>query len=116
MNNIEGFIQLIRGLYKSDKPTNITEIDEVLPKCDCIDGSIVNVIQEPVLYSFAFSSPPGHKFFKELKLKLSKKINISDLSHITFYLDNNDHKPVDFNEGTINFACQLTKIKKNKWI
>ena len=41
----EGFYQLVAGLYKSDKPINITGIDKIHLKCDCIQGSIVNGIR-----------------------------------------------------------------------
>ena len=61
LNNIERFYQILPGSYKSDKPINITGSDKIHLKCDCIQGSIVNGIREPVLYSFALSSPPGHK-------------------------------------------------------
>ena len=61
LGDIQGFVELIPGSYKSDKPINITGIDKVHLKCDCINGSIVNGIKEPILYSFALSSPPGHK-------------------------------------------------------
>ena len=30
---------------------------------------------------------------------------------ITFYLEDDDHKPVDFNGETISFTCQLIKIE-----
>ena len=79
-------------------------------KCDCIQGSIVNGIREPILYSFALSSPPGHKIYKEPRVKLFKKINKSILSHITFYFEDDDHKPVDFHGETINFTCQIIKL------
>ena len=42
-----GYGQLIPGTYKIDKPNNITGIDKVRLKCDCINGSIVNSIREP---------------------------------------------------------------------
>ena len=83
LNDIEGFYQILPGSYKSDNPINITGIDKVHLKCDCIQGSIVNGIREPILYSFAMSSPPGHKIYKEPRIKLFKKINKSVLSHIT---------------------------------
>ena len=110
LDDIEGFYQLIPGLYKSDKPINITGIDEIHLKCFCIQGSIVNGIREPILYSFALSSPPGHKIYKEPRIKLLKKINKSVLSHITFYLEDDDHKAVNFNNETISFTCQLIKL------
>ena len=110
LDDIDGFYQLIAGSYKSDKPINITGIDKIHLKCDCIHGSLVNGIREPTLYSFALSSPPGHKIYKEPRVKLFKKINKSVLSHITFYFEDDDHKPVDFNIETISFTCQLIKI------
>ena len=110
LDDIDGFYQLIAGSYKSDKPINITGIDKVHLKCDCIQGSIVNGVREPILFSFALSSPPGHKIYKEPKVKLFKKINKSVLSHITFYLEDDDYKAVDFNGEMISFTCQLIKI------
>ena len=110
LDDIDGFYQIIAGSYKSDKPINITGIDKIHLKCDCIQGSIVNGIREPILYSFALSSPPGHKIYKEPRIKLFKKINKSILSHITFYFEDDDQKPVDFNNETISFTCQLIKI------
>ena len=73
LDDIDGFCQLIAGSYKSDKPINITGIDKVHLKCDCIDGSIMNGTREPILYSFALDQPPGHKIYKEPKVKLFKK-------------------------------------------
>ena len=110
LDDIDGFYQLIAGSYKSDKPINITGIDKIHLKGDCIQGSIVNGIREPILYCFALSSPPGHKIYKEPRVKFFKKINKSVLSHITFYFEDDDRKPVDFNNETISFTCQLIKI------
>ena len=110
LDDIDGFYQLIAGSYKSDRPINITGIDKIHLKCDCIQGSIVNGIREPILYSFALSSPPGQKIYKEPRVKLFKKINKSVLSHITFYFEDDDHNSVDFNGETISFTCQLIKI------
>ena len=102
---------MIPGSYKSDKAINITGIGKIHLKCDCIQGSIVNGTCEPFLYSFALNQPPGHKIYKELRIKLLKKVNKSVLSHIIFYLKDNDHKAVDFNGEVISFTCQLIKIE-----
>ena len=71
----------------------------------------MNGIREPILYSFALSSPPGYKIYKELEIKLFKKVNKSVLSHVTFYLEDDGHEPVDFNGETVSFTCQLIKIQ-----
>ena len=110
LDDINGFYQIIAGSYTSNKPINITGIDKIHLKCNCIQGSIVNGKRAPILYSFTLSSPPGHKINKEPRVKLFKKINKSVLSHITFYFEDDDHKAVDFNGETISFTCQLIKI------
>ena len=46
LNDIDGFCQLIAGMYKSDRPIIITGIDKIHLKCDCIQGSIVNGVRE----------------------------------------------------------------------
>ena len=109
LDAIDGFYQSIAGSYKGYKPIIITGIDKVHLECDCIDGSIVNGFREPSLYSFALSSPPGQKFYKEPRVRLFKKINKSVLSHITFYLEDDDYKPIDFNNEIVSFTGQLIK-------
>ena len=73
LDDINEFCQLIAGSNKGDKPINITGIDKVHLKCDCIQGSIVNGFREPILYSFALSYPPGHKIYKESRTKFSQR-------------------------------------------
>ena len=73
LDDIDGFYQLNSGSYKSDGPINITGIHKIHLKCECIQGSIVNGIREPILYTFALNSPPGHKIYKEPTVKIFKK-------------------------------------------
>ena len=110
LDDIDGFYQLIAGSYKSDRPINITGIDKIHLKCDCILGTIINGIREPILYSFVLSSPPGHKIYEESRIKHFRKVNKSVLSHITFYFEDDDHKIVDFNGEAVSFTCQLIKL------
>ena len=107
--DIEGFVHLIPGLYKSVNLNNITGIDKIHLKRDCIDGSIVNGIRNSILYSFALDKPPGKKINREAKIKRLKKINKTVLFHITFYQEDDDNKTVNFSGETINFTCQLFK-------
>ena len=94
---------MVAGSYKSDRPINTTGNDKVHLKSDCVNGGIVNGVRKPILYSFAVSSPPGRKIHKKPSIELFKKVNYSVLSPITIYLEDDDHKPVDFNGETISF-------------
>ena len=110
LDDIERFYQSIAGSNKSERPINITGMDKIHSKCDCNNASIINGTREPHFYSFALSSSSGHKIYKEPRIKLFKKMNKSVLSHITFYLEDDDDKQVGFNNETISFTCQLIKI------
>ena len=105
-------MQLIPGSYKSNKPFNITGIDKNTLKSDCTNGSIIKGTLQPYLDCFALISPPGHQIYKEQRIKLLKKINISLLSQMNIYLEDDDHKPVDFNGETISFTWKPVKIWK----
>ena len=62
------------------------------------------------MYSLTLDKPPELKIYKQPRIKFFKRTNKSVLSHITFYLEDDDHKPVDFNGDTISFTCELVKI------
>ena len=73
VGDLDEYFQIIPGTYKSDKPINITSIDKVHSKCDCIEGSIVNGIREPFLYTFALDKPPFIKHLKNQVLNFLKR-------------------------------------------
>ena len=69
LHNIESFNQIISGSYKSDKLFNFIGIVRVLLKDDCINGSKVNGIREPILYGFALDKLPCQKLYNEPQIK-----------------------------------------------
>ena len=112
LNELLGFTNThyVQGTHISEKPVMITTTDKVHLKCDCVDGSIVNGIREQILFSFNLSAPPGYKIIKEPKNILYKKINKTRLDSIQFFLEDNNHNPVDFNCETLTFTIQIIKI------
>ena len=79
-------------------------------KCDIIDGSVVNGLRQPILYSFVLDKKPGYKVFSEPETIHYKKINKLVLNTITFYLEDDNNKVVDFNGETLTFTLQMIKI------
>ena len=78
-------------------------------KCDCIDGSVVDDFRQPILYSLVLDNVPVYKVFCEPETILNKKMNISVLNTVTFYLE--DDKEVDFNGETLTFTLQMIKFE-----
>ena len=72
------------GLYKSEKPTKLTRIDEAHLKNDCINGSIVIGVRKPTLCSFALQNPPGQKIPLKPRNILFNKIN--KICFVAYYI------------------------------
>ena len=100
-------------VYTSDKILNLNTTNKIHLKCDCIDGSIQNGLRQPILYSFVLDKPSGYKIFSEPETIHYKKINKSVLNIITFYLEDDNNKEIDFNGETLTFTLQMIKILNN---
>ena len=100
----------VPGVYTSDKILNLTTTNKIHLKCDFIDGSIQNGLRQPILFSFVLDKPSGYKIFCEPETIHYKKINKSVLNTITFYLEDDNNKEVDFNQETLTFTLQMNKI------
>ena len=96
--------------YISQKFVNLGSTNKIHLNCDCIDGSVVNGIKHPILFSFVLDKKPGYKVFSEPGTIHYKKINKSVLNTITFYLEDDNNKVVDFNGETLTFTLQMIKI------
>ena len=58
----------------SQKILNLGNTSKIHLKCDIIDGSVVNGLRQPLLYSFVLDKLPGYKVFCEPKQFLIKNI------------------------------------------
>ena len=94
----------------SQKIVNLGSTNKIHLKCDIIDGSIVDGFRQPILYSFVLDKKTGYKVFYEPETIHYKKLNKSVLNTITFYLEDDDNKVVDFNGETLTFTLQMIKI------
>ena len=96
--------------YISQKILNLGSTNKKKLKCDIIDGSVVNGLRQPILYSFVLDKKPGYKVFSEPETIHFKKIYKSVLDTITFYLEDINNKEVHFNQETLTFTLQMIKI------
>ena len=71
----------------SKKIVNLSGTNKIHLKCDAIDGSVVDGVRQPILYSFVLDKPSGYKVFCEPETIHCRKTNKSILNTITFYLE-----------------------------
>ena len=89
----------------------MSTIDKIHLKCDVIDGSVLNGIREPIVFSLILDKPKpaGYNVFCQPKTIHYKNVHKSVSNTITFYLENNSNE-VDFNHETMTFTLQLINI------
>ena len=92
------------------KKRNLSINNKIHLKRDVIDGSVVNGIREPILFSFVLNKPSGFKNFCEPETIHYKKLNKSVWKTTTFHLEDDNNKEVDFNGETLTFTLQMIKI------
>ena len=96
--------------YTSQKVVNLGSTNRIRLKSDVVNGSVVNGLSQPILYSFVLDKLPGYKVFSEPETIHYKKINKSVLNTVTFYLEDDKNEEVDFNGETLTFTLQMIKI------
>ena len=96
--------------YISQKFLNLGSTNKIHLKCDIIDGSVVDGLRQPILYSFVLDKKPEYKVFSEPETIHFKKLNKSVLNTITFYLEDIKNKEVNFSQETLTFTLQMIKI------
>ena len=101
------------GVNTSDKILNLIIINETRLKCACIEGSIVNGVRKPILFTFALDKPSGYKVFCKPETIHYKKIKKSVLNTTTFCLEDNNNEEVDLNVETLTFTLQMIKSLYN---
>ena len=96
--------------YYTEKNRNLSTTDKIHLKCDVIDGSVLNGVRQPILFSFVLVKKPGFKVFCPPETIHDKKVNKSVLNTVTFYLEDDNNEEVDFNGETLIFTLQMIKF------
>ena len=73
------------GVYTSDKILNLNTTKKINLKCDVFEGSVLNGVRQPILYSFVLDKLPGYTVFCEPETIHYKKTNRSVLNIINFF-------------------------------
>ena len=95
--------------YISHEFVNLGSTIKTHLRADVFDGSVVNGIKQPILYSFVVDKLPGYKKFCEPG-RIHYKKNKSVLNTLTFYLEDNNNGEVDLKGETLTFTLEMIKI------
>ena len=94
----------------SQKIVNLSITNKMHLKCDVIDDPVVNGLKHLIFYKFVLDKKLSCKVFCAPETVLFKKINKNDLNTITVYLEDDNHKEVDFNGETLTLTLQMNEI------
>ena len=100
----------IPAVYISSKILNLSTTNKIHLKCYIVDGSVVNGLRQPILYSFVLDKKHGYKVFCEPETIHYKKLNRSVFKTITFCLEDDNNEEVKFNQEKLTFTLQMIKF------
>ena len=96
------------GVYTIDELLNLSTTEKIHFKTNVIDGSVVDSLRQPILFSFVLDIPSGYKVLGEPETIQYKKSYV--LNTITFYLEDDKKHEFDLSGETLSFTLQMIKI------
>ena len=102
---------LSQGHHKSDNIVNIIDFTSIYVNCDCINGSYVNGIPSPVIYSFGPKVSPGYKIVESPVNLVYLPVNRKTLSEFTIWITDQKGRSIDFRGETITCRFHIRNMK-----
>ena len=98
------------SVYNIEKLLKFGTNDKIHLKSDAINGSVVNGLRQPILFSFILKKRSGYKVIHQRKTVHYRKLSESALNTTRFYIGDDNNKEVDFNGETLTFTLQIIEI------
>ena len=99
-----------QGYHESENVVNIMNINSILVNIDIINGSYVNGVQQPTIYSFFPNVPPGHKIIESPRNLVYLPIVIDKISSINTSITDNHGKILDLRGEHITMRFHIREI------
>jgi len=110
LNKLLGFKWgIIEGIgeHEGENIVDILSVNSILVNCDIIEGSYLNGVQEPVLYSFFPDVPPGYKMNEKPNTVVYLPVTIPAINSIHIWLTDQNLKPLNLRGETITIRLHL---------
>ena len=102
---------LSQGHNISDSIVNILDFSSIFVNCDCINGSYVNGISAPVIYSFGPKVSPGYRIVESPVNLVYLPINRKTLSEFSIWITDHAGRYIDFRGETITCRFHIRNLK-----
>jgi len=116
IGSILGFdnVILTSGYNISPKPVDIIKVNSIRVNVDIIEGSYVDGIPGPTIYSFFPKANPGYKVIERPTYPIFYSVSVYDISYIRVWLTDQNEKPIDLRGETLSIQIALRENKKIK--
>ena len=101
-NIIEGI-----GKHEGENIVDILSVNTILVNCDIVEGSYLDGLQKPILYSFFPDVPPGFKINEKPSTVVYLPVTIPTINSIHIWLTDQDHKPLNLRGEKITIRLHL---------
>lgn len=95
------------GEHEGVNPVDILKVNTILVNCDAIDGSYLNRIKHPVLYSFFPNVPPGYKIVEKPNNIIYLPITSPILDNLQVWLTDQNMHPLNIRKEVVTLRLHL---------
>lgn len=96
-----------KALNQSTETVNIMNINPIMIHLDVVEGSFVNGVMKPVIYSFSPNVPPSFKIIEAPKNIIYAKINQKHISYINVKITDQDSNLLNLRGKNISMRLHI---------
>ena len=99
------------GYHESENIVNILSVNTILVEASCINGSFVNGVKKPIIYSFFPNAPPGYKIIETpINLVYLPVCSIDSLSDLKVTLTDQDGNILNLRGENVTIRFHMREI------
>ena len=118
MHNLLGFDKTDKiegiGRYAGKRIVNITNVTQLIFKCNITTSNYMNGKETPFLYNCGVNVPSGYRMGRELTEIAYKTLSTAQISHIRIWIEDENGAPVNLRKDDLTVTLSLRLIRRVK--
>lgn len=95
------------GEHEGTNIVNIVSVNSILVNCSIIEGSFLNSVQKPILYSFFPNVPPGYKIVEKPNSVVYLPVTMPAVNAIAVWLTDQNGNLLNIRDETVTISLVL---------
>ena len=100
-----------KGSHEGINLANVNPVNSILVNCSAVQGSYLNGIQKPILYSFTPNVPPGYRIVENIFSPVFLPISDKNLEYMKIWLTDQNNNRLNVRGEEVTLRMELRSRK-----